>query len=124
MQIHQGELLKEKVAQSKLKVHEIAAQAKLPTSSLYDLYKRIDVPRSKLQAICDVLHINIREFYLDLTENNNSLTSEDQAEYYTRAQVEMLRRECGFLKEQVKHLNTIIALLNEKLAALQQTKQG
>ncbi len=119
MQINQGDLLRTKIAQSRMKVQDVAKQAKLPPSSLYDMYKRTDVPRSKLQAVCDVLGISIREFYMDMETDPEQLTNEGQAEYFPTAQIEMLRRECGFLKEQVKHLNTIIALLNEKLAALQ-----
>jgi Cro/C1-type HTH DNA-binding domain len=128
MQIHQGKLLKEKIARSRMKVQDVARDAKLAPSSLYDMYKKSDVPRTKLKTICSIIHADIRDFYVDLftipgeQAAEANLFSEEQAEYSTSPDIELLRQRCIFLQQEVKHLNTIVDLLKEKLAVLQSNK--
>jgi hypothetical protein len=128
MQIHQGKLLKEKIARSRMKVQDVARDAKLAPSSLYDMYKKSDVPRTKLKTICGIIHADIRDFYVDLftTQGDPAAVAnqlgEEPAEYSISPDIDLLRQKCIFLEEQVKHLNTIIDLLNEKLAVLQSNK--
>jgi DNA-binding Xre family transcriptional regulator len=110
MPIHQGKKLKKAVDDSKLRVKDIAEKAQIPISSLYDIFKKEDVPRKKLEKLCEVLEVNLDEMYFESQElsDPNALYEELQNE------IRQLKAENLLHKQRTADLEQIIRLMNER----------
>lgn len=111
MPIHQGEMLKKAVDASKLKIKEISQKSGVPVSSLYDLFKKVDVPRRKLEKLCTILGIEVDPFYWPLAQINDG---DGQPKIFSPAEIERLLAENELLRKRIADMETIINLMNEK----------
>ncbi len=120
MHIHQGKLLKEKVDNGKYKVLDLARIARIPISSLYDLYKKEYLPMRKLESLCKILEVDIREFYPQMVtvsrKKTKNVVTDSQADYGYKKEMERLTKENKLLTEQVESMKKIIELQNEKIS--------
>ena len=91
IRIHQGQKLKQLVENNKLKQSEILNLTGFAKSSLYEIYKKEDVPRATLEKLCNVLNEDIRQFFPELVRIGG-----DPGEDYE------------YLKQRVKSLEQIV----------------
>jgi hypothetical protein len=103
---HQGKIIKAAVDASKLRVHDIAQLAKIPVSSLYDIFKKEDIPRKKLERLCEVLELNFEETYF-----GTQTILDPEQEYVPKADMDKVVVENDYLKLRVADLERIISLM-------------
>ncbi len=114
MPIHQGKKLKAAVDASKLKVKEISEKSGIAVSSMYDIFRKEDVPRRKLQKLCEALGIDFDEFYWPI-----ALVDDDGKGYTNLAtENERLRGETDYQKQRISDMEKIIMLLNKQVDML------
>lgn len=99
-QFHQGLRLQNKIQKSPLKLKVISEKSGVPVSSVYDLYKKPELLRSKIKPILDVLEIDADTFYGFKTDESKDLLMEIER---LKAEVLTLRRELE-LKEEIIQL--------------------
>jgi DNA-binding Xre family transcriptional regulator len=110
MPIHQGKKIKKAVDESKLRVMDIAAKAGIPISSLYDIFKKEDIPRKKLKKLCEVLELSLDEMYFESQEISEPFQKVINPELLR------LTAENELLKKRIEDLERIINLINESKA--------
>src|SRR5436853_4300136 len=103
MFFHHGSRLKKLIDKSPMQVSEISKKSGVALSSLYDIYKKEELTRSKIGPILKVLNIEPEDFF-----NGKTSLEEPQPAYY--AEIEALKRENQLLREQVAQLKEIIEL--------------
>jgi hypothetical protein len=108
-QFHQGMRLKKLIDNSHLLLTDIAEKTKMQRGSLYYMFDKEEILRSKILPILKVLEISPDDFY-----NQNSLVEDPQAAFGIKAENEALKRENELLRAQVKQLNEIIDLMKRK----------
>jgi DNA-binding Xre family transcriptional regulator len=104
---HQGKIIKTAVDASKLRVNDIARMAKIPVSSLYDIFKKEDIPRKKLERLCEVLELNFEETYF-----GSQTMLDPELVYVLKADMDKVVFENDFLKKRVTDLERIISLMD------------
>ncbi len=105
---HQGKIIKTAVDASKLRVHDIARMAEIPVSSLYDIFKKEDIPRKKLEKLCEVLGLNFEETYF-----GSQTMLDPQHGYVLKADFEKLEKENDLLHKRIADLERIISLMDK-----------
>jgi hypothetical protein len=111
--IHQGRKLKEAVDRSKLRIQDISKLSEIPISSLYDIFKKEDVPRKKLYKLCEILELDSDDFYFP------TQTMEDgQPPYVTPEAHDKVIAENDHLKGRIVELEKIIASLTASVENL------
>lgn len=109
MQEHHGLKLKERVKRSSLMISEIVERSGVPVSSLYDMYKRPELLRSKVAPILKVLKIHPDDFFRsgsNLTVNDDGDTPSD-----TNTQLSQL---ITLFKKQVALQEEMLSLMKKK----------
>ncbi len=104
---HQGKIIKAAVDASKLRVHDIARLAEIPVSSLYDIFRKEDIPRKKLERLCEVLNLNFEETYF----GTQTMLDPDLV-YVPKADMDKVVFQNDFLKQRVADLERIISLMD------------
>ena len=107
MQFHQGFRLKHLVAKSGKGVKELATQAGISRTTIYDYYKKEELLRSTVAPVLAALNIDPDVFYGIKNE-----VGEDVAAYKIDT-LAGLRREIELLKQQVAAKDEIIELLKK-----------
>jgi hypothetical protein len=105
---HQGKIIKAAVDASKSRVHDIARMAKVPVSSLYDIFRKEDIPRKKLERLCEVLELNFEETYF-----GPQTILDPQLVYVLKADFEALEKENDLLNKRIADLERIISLMDK-----------
>jgi DNA-binding Xre family transcriptional regulator len=116
---HQGKTIKAAVDASKLRVNDIARMAKIPVSSLYDIFKKEDIPRKKLERLCEALELNFEETYF-----GPQTILDPQQTYVLKADMDKVVFENDFLKQRVADLEKIISLIDRNKNADQPAATG
>jgi hypothetical protein len=109
MQFHQGLRLKNFIENSKFKVKDISEKSGVALSSLYDLYKKNEILKSRLEPILNAIEVDLDTFYgvkSDLKES--------------KSVTESLKREIELLKQQLQAKDEIIDLLKNKTKTTKQ----
>jgi hypothetical protein len=105
--IHQGKMLKAAVDNSKQRVLDIAGAAGIPVSSLYDLFKKEDVPRLKLKKLCDALDLVLSDFYYPTRKVSEGYMGLDK-----QSDLDRLVAENELLRKRIEDLEKIISLID------------
>jgi predicted transcriptional regulator len=113
MPIHQGRMLKDAVDRSKLRIQDISKLSGIPVSSLYDIFKKEDVPRKKLYKLCEILELDSDDFYF--APNN---ADEGKMPIITPEAHEKIIGENEQLKGRIVELERIIASLTASVENL------
>lgn len=100
MQVHQGLRLKKKVEISRFKVKQIVQKSGIAKSSLYDMYKKPELLRSKVEPVLNAINITADDFFASVEPASNVL-NEPQEPYGQRAIIEMLKQEIEALKQAI-----------------------
>lgn len=116
---HQGKIIKAAVDASKLRVHDIASLAGIPVSSLYDIFKKEDIPRKKLEKLCEVLGLDFEETYF-----GTQITLDPEQQYVLKADFEALQKENEWLNKRISDLERIISLMETSQKPEQPTITG
>lgn len=111
--IHQGRKLKEAVDRSKLRIQDISKLSEIPVSSLYDIFKKEDVPRKKLYRLCEILELDSDEFYFPAQSMEDGSVS-----YITPDAHDKVLSENEHLKGRIIELERIIASLTASVENL------
>lgn len=110
---HQGNRLRWLIENSIVKIADISEKSNIPVSSLYDLYKKEDIPRAKLEALCKVMEWDIKQFYPELFTG----VEEPAASY------EILKERAKSLEQMIKDKEVIIIQQTEIIELLKKSKR-
>lgn len=108
-QFHNGFRLKNKIEKSHLKLKIISEKSGIPLSSIYDMYKKPELLRSKIKPILDVIEVDIDQFYQTKQDAPKQLE-----ESGLKVENEALKREIALLKQNLEVKEEIIQLLKHK----------
>jgi FtsZ-binding cell division protein ZapB len=101
MPFHQGSRIKNLIEKSQYKISDIIKKSGIAHSSIFDLFKKEEIVRSKLLPILDILKITYEEFMGTSTST----------------EIEDLKKENATLK------NENIQLLKDKIDLMQRIEQ-
>lgn len=108
-QYHQGSRLKKFVDKSEYTLKEISEKSDVPTSSIYDMFKKSELLPSKFLPLLKVMGVTMLEF-----EGKRSKGEEVDIIQKMTLEIESLKRENELLKQQIASKDEIIQLLKLK----------
>ena len=109
MQFHEGMRLKNFIEKSHLEVKEIALKADIPRTTLYGMFEKKELLRSKVEIILAVLKVPVNKFYT----LSNDLLEDDGGQDFLNENSQ-LRQIINLLKKQIEQNEEVIALLKKR----------
>jgi transcriptional regulator with XRE-family HTH domain len=111
--VHQGNKLKHLIEKSDFTIQQVSEKTDMPRSTLYDLFKKSDIPRDTLEIFCELLGVNIREFFPDIA----NASSNPETPY------EVLVERVKSLEEMIKAKDVIIISQQEMIELLKKANK-
>src|SRR4051812_18467684 len=108
MQSHHGSKLKKLIEKSGMTFVRVSEKSEVPLSSMYDMFKKEELTRKKIETILNALEISPDDFFI----GNRGKEGEDLKVCMDK--VQMLESQVEILRQTIEDKNQIIELLKKK----------
>lgn len=113
--VHHGQKLKHVIEKSKYTVEQIATWAGMHRTTIYNLFARAEIPRSKLEKICRPIGVEIDIFY-------GVETDPDQVIQDPTAEYRILQERVKSLEQMIEAKEVIIINQAEMIELLKEKR--
>lgn len=113
--VHQGQKLKYVIEKSNYTVEQIATWAGMHRTTIYNLFARAEIPRSKLEKICRPIGVEIDIFY-------GVETDPDQVIQDPTAEYRILQERVKSLEQMIEAKEVIIINQAEMIELLKEKR--